>query len=101
MSSFQSVQLLCHVLLFATPWTAAHQAFLSFTISRSLLKLMSIESVMLSNHLILCLSLLLLPSVFPPGDLPYLGTQPVSPALAGGFLTTEPAGKFFTEVVRL
>ena len=49
----------------ATPWTAAHQASLSFTVSRSLLKLMSIESVMPSNHLILCYPLLLLPSVFP------------------------------------
>ena len=49
----------------ATPWTAAHEASLSSTISWSLLKLMSIESVRLSNHLILCLHLLLLPSVFP------------------------------------
>ena len=48
-----------------TPWTAAHQAFLSFTISQSLLKLMSIESVMPSNHLILCGTLLLLHSIFP------------------------------------
>ena len=48
-----------------TPWTAAHQASPLFTISRSLLKLMSIESVMLSNHLILCRPLLLLPSIFP------------------------------------
>ena len=48
-----------------TPWTAAHQATLSFTISRSLLKFTSIESVMLSNHLILCHSLLFLPSIFP------------------------------------
>ena len=48
-----------------TPWTAAHQASLSFTVSRSLLKLMSIESVMPSNHLILCRPLLLLPSIFP------------------------------------
>ena len=48
-----------------TPWTAAHQASLSFTISQSLLKLMSIESVMPSNHLILCCPLLLLPSIFP------------------------------------
>ena len=47
------------------PWTAAHQAFLSFTISQSVLKLMSIESVMPSNHLILCRPLLLLPSLFP------------------------------------
>ena len=51
--------------LFATPWTAAHQASLSFTILHSLLKLMSIGSVMPSNHLILCHPLLLLPSVFP------------------------------------
>ena len=48
-----------------TPWTAAHQASLSFTISQSLLKFMSIESVMLSNHLILCHPRLLLPSIFP------------------------------------
>ena len=48
-----------------TPWTAAHQASLSFTISQSLLRLMSIESVMASNHLILCHLLLLLPLVFP------------------------------------
>ena len=60
-----SVQSLSHVQLFATPWTGAHQAFLSITNSRSLLKLMSIESVMPSNHLILCRPLLLLPSIFP------------------------------------
>ena len=48
-----------------TPWTVAHQASLSFTISRSLLNFMSIESVMLSNHLTLCRPLLLLPSIFP------------------------------------
>ena len=59
------VLLFCHVRLFSTPWTAACQASLSFTISQSLLKLMSIESVMLSNHLILCHPLLLLPSLFP------------------------------------
>ena len=53
------------VRLFGTPWTAARQASLSFTISQSLLKLMSSESVMPSNHLILCHPLLLLPSVFP------------------------------------
>ena len=58
-------QLLSHVQLFATPWTAAGQASLSFPISWSLLKLMSIESKMLPNHLILCCPLLLLPSVFP------------------------------------
>ena len=62
---FSSVQLLSHVWLFATPWTTAHQAFLSITNSRGLLKLLSIESVMPSNHLILCCSLLLLPSIFP------------------------------------
>ena len=60
-----SVQLLSCVLLFVTPWTAACQASLSITNSRSLLKLMSIESVMPSNHLILCHPLLLLPSIFP------------------------------------
>ena len=59
------VQLPSCVWLFATPWTAACQASLSLTISWSLLKLMSIESVMPSNHLILCHPLLLLPSVFP------------------------------------
>ena len=61
----QSVQSLSHVQLFATPWTAAHQASLSITNSQSLLKPMSIESVMLSNHLILCRPLLLPPSIFP------------------------------------
>ena len=59
------VQSLIHVQLFVTPWTAARQAFLSFTISQSLLKLMAIESVMPPNHLILCGALGLLPSVFP------------------------------------
>ena len=63
--SFSSVQSLSHVWLFATPWTAAHQASLSITNSWSLLKLMSIESVMPSNRLILCHPLLLLPSIFP------------------------------------
>ena len=60
-----SVQSLNHVQLFATPWTAGHQASLSITNTRSLLKLMSIESVMPSNHLILCSPLLLPPSIFP------------------------------------
>ena len=60
-----SVQSLSHVQLFATPWTAARQASLSITNSCSLLKLISIESVMPSNHLILCRPLLLLPSIFP------------------------------------
>ena len=60
-----SVQSLSRVRLFATPWTAGHQASLSTTISQSLLKLMSIKSVIASNHLILCCPLLLLPSIFP------------------------------------
>ena len=59
-----SVQSLSRVQLFVTPWTTAHQASLSITNSQSLLKLMSIESVMPSNHLILCHPLLLLPSIF-------------------------------------
>ena len=57
-----SVQLLSHVRLFVIPWTAAHQASLSITNSRSLLKLMSIELVMPPNHFTLCQLLLLLPS---------------------------------------
>ena len=64
-AKFSSVQLLSRVRLFATPWTAARQASLSITNSRSLLKLMSIESVMPPNHLILCRPRLLLPSIFP------------------------------------
>ena len=59
------VQALSRVRLFATPWTAARQASLSITISQSSLRLLSIESVMPSNHLILCRPLLLLPSIFP------------------------------------
>ena len=62
---FSSVQSLSRVRLFVTPWTAARQASLSITNSRSLLRLMSIESVMPSNHLILCRPLLLPPSIFP------------------------------------
>ena len=62
---FSSIQLLSCVQLFATPWTAAYQASLSITNSRRLLKVKSIESVMPSNHLILCRPLLLLPSIFP------------------------------------
>ena len=62
---FSSVQSPSHVRLFATPWIAARQASLSITNSQSLPKLMSIESVMPSNHLILCHPLLLLPSIFP------------------------------------
>ena len=64
-SFFSSVQLLSCVWLFATPWTAAHQASLSITNSQSLLKLMSTVSVMPSYHLILCCPLLLPPSIFP------------------------------------
>ena len=60
-----SVQLLSHVQLFATPWTVAHQASLSITNSQSLFKLVSIESMMSSNHLIPCCPLLLLPSISP------------------------------------
>ena len=62
---FSSVQSLSRVRLFVTPWTAAHQASLSITNSQSLLKLMPIELVMPSNHLILYHPLLLLPSIFP------------------------------------
>ena len=62
---FSSVQLLSYVRLFAAPWTEACQATLSITNSQSLLRLMSIESVMPSNHLILCRPFLLPPSIFP------------------------------------
>ena len=65
LGEFSSIQSLSHVQLFVTPWTAAHQASLSITNFWTLLKLMSIESVMPSNHLILCCSLLLPPSIFP------------------------------------
>ena len=65
MLQFSSVQLLSHVRLFVTPWTASRQASLSITNSQSLLKLMSIESVMPSSHLILRRPLLLPPSIFP------------------------------------
>ena len=74
---FSSVQLLSLVRLFATPWTKAGQASLSITNSRSLLKLMSIESVMPSNHLILCHSLLLPPSIFP--SIRVFSNEPVLP----------------------
>ena len=62
---FSSIQSFSRVQLFETSWTAACQAFLSISNSRSLPKLMSIESVMPSNHLILCRPLLLLPSILP------------------------------------
>ena len=65
MSHLSSVQSLSHVQIFATPWSSAGQAFLSITNSQSMLKLMSIKSVMLSNHLVLCSPVLLLPSIFP------------------------------------
>ena len=65
LARFSSVQSLSPVWLFATPWTAACQASLSITDSQNVLKLMSIASVMPSNHLILCCPLLLLPSIFP------------------------------------
>ena len=65
MMGFSSVQLLSRVRLFVNPWTVALQASLSITNSRNLLKLMSVESVMPSNHLILCRPLLFLPSIFP------------------------------------
>ena len=65
MTQFSSVQLLSHVRLFETSWTAAQQASLSINKSQSLLKLMSIELVMPSNHLILCRPILLPPSIFP------------------------------------
>jgi len=64
-SLFSSVHLLSRVRLFATPWTAAHEASLSITNSQSLLQPMSAELVMPSNHLILCRPLLLLPSIYP------------------------------------
>ena len=65
LNQFRPVQSLSRVRPFATPWTAARQASLSITNSQSLPKLMSVESVMPSNHLILCRPLLLLPSIFP------------------------------------
>ena len=74
-----SVQFPSHVWLFATPWTAAHQAFLSITYPQSLIKLLSIELVMPSNHLILCCPILLLPSIFPAS-----GSFPMSQFFASG-----------------
>ena len=64
-NSFFVTQLLSCIQLFATPWTAAHQASLFFLISQNLVKFMFIESVMPSNHLILCHLLLFMPSIFP------------------------------------
>ena len=73
------VQRLGHIGLFAAPRTATHQASLSFTVSQSLLRLISIESMMPSNHVILCCPLLLLPSVFPS-----IRVFPVSQLFASG-----------------
>ena len=79
---FTSVQFShCCVRLFATPWTAVHQASLSITNSWSLLKLMAIESVIPSNHLILCRPLLLLPLIFPKRP---RGSFPMSQFFASG-----------------
>ena len=80
---FSSVQSLSCVRLFATPWIAAHQASLSITNSQSSLKLMCIESVMPSSHLILCCPLLLLPQ-----SLPASGSFPVSQLFAWGGQST-------------
>ena len=82
------VQSLSHVRLSATPWTSARQTSMSFTVSRSWLKLTSIESVMPSNHLILCRPLLLLPSVFRSirGLDIYAEMCPRSPLASGGGL---------------
>ena len=77
--SFSSVQSLSRVRVFVTPWTAAHQASLSITNSRNLLKLMSIVSVMPYNHLILCRPLL-----FPLQSFPASGSFPMSPFSSGG-----------------
>ena len=87
-----SVQLLSHVRLFATPWIAARQASLFITISQSSLRLMSIESVMPSGHLILCRPLLLLPSippsirVFPMSQLFAWGGQSTGVSALASFL---------------
>ena len=81
---FSSVQSLSRVRLFATPWTAAHQASLSITNSRSSLRLMSIESVMPSSHLILCRPLLLLPQSLPAAE-----SFPMSQFLTWGGQSTE------------
>ena len=81
---FSSVQSLSHVWLFATPWTAVRQALLSLTVSWSLLRFMSIELVILSNHLIFCWPFLLLLSVFPAS-----GSFPVSQFFASGGQSNE------------
>ena len=80
-NQFSSVQFLSHVWLFATPWITARQASLSITNSWSSLRLTSIESVMPSNHLILCRSLLLLPPIRPIGR-----KKKLAPVTCGKFL---------------
>ena len=80
------------VQLFRTPWTASHQASLSSTVSWSLLKFVSIESVMLSNHLILCRPLLLLPSISPSIRVFYN----VTPLRKTYMSCTNPGGKYLT-----
>ena len=93
MAWFSSVQSLSHAQLFGTPRTAACQASLSITNSQSSVKLMSIMSVMPSNHLILCCPLLL--PFSSPGDLPNPGIEPRFPTLQADSLPAEPQGKPF------
>ena len=87
-NQFSSVQLLSHVRLFATPWTAAHQASLSITNSQSLLKLMPLELVMPSNHLILCCPLPSFPASgsFPMSQLFTSGGQSIGVSASALFL---------------
>ena len=95
---FSSVHLLSHIQLFVTPWIAAHQASLSITNSRSSLRLMSIESVMPSSHLILCRPLLLLPPitpsirVFPMSQLFTWGGQSTGVSALASFLPKKSQG---------
>ena len=91
--AFSSVQSLSCVQLFATPWTAAHQSSLSSTISQSLLKLMSIESMTPFNHLLLCHPLLILHSIFPAS-----GSFQKSRLFASGYICLEnhPSGALST-----
>ena len=94
------VQSLTHVWLFMTPWSASCQASLSFTISESLLKLPSVKSVMLSNGLILCYSLLLLPSIcprirsFPMSQLVALGGQSIGASALASIFSMNTQGWF-------
>ena len=101
------VQLLSCIWLFATPWTAARHSSLSFTISQSLLRLMSIESVMSSPHLFLCRPLLLLPSSFPAsGSFPVsqlftLGGQSIGASASASILPMNIQGWFLLELTGL